>query len=398
MKESASKRVLMLLENVPYSQDARVPGEATVLTSAGYHVSVICPSGSQKPWNEILGGVHVYRFPSPPAGGSFLGYLLEYGYAMAATFLLSLLVFFREGFDVVHAHCPPDTFVFIAAFYKMLGKRYVYDHHDLAPELYCARFGENNNWLLYHMLILLEKLSCRLADHVIATNESYKTVEMRRGNVPEAQITVVRNGPDLKHMQTIKPHHDLCHEGKTNISYVGVMGFQDGVDYLLRALQHLVHNLGRTDFFCVLVGDGDALPSLKSLTEQLNIASHVLFTGWVERTEVARYLSAADICAAPEPFNSYNDRSTTIKMMEYMAFGKPIVAFDLQEHRVSAQGAAVYASPNDELDFAQQIASLMDDAEQCKKMGEKGRERVATELAWEHQEKFLIRAYKALVS
>jgi len=396
METSVSRRVLMLLENAPYSQDARVPGEAKALVSAGYEVSVICPVGPQEPWRETLDGVCVYRFPAPPAAKGFPGYLLEYGYAMIATFFLSLLVLLREGFDVVHAHCPPDTFVFIAAFYKLLGKLFVYDHHDLAPELYYARFGGSGNRLVYHVLVLLEKLSCQLADHVIATNQSYKTVEMQRGHVPEERITVVRNGPDLNHMQTVEPDPDLHQDGKTIISYVGQMGFQDGVDYLLRALQYLVYDLGRTDFFCVLVGTGDAWLSLKSLTEQLDLASHVLFTGWVKHMEVARYLSAADICVAPEPSNSYNDRSTAIKMMEYMALGKPIVAFDLPEHRVTAQDAAVYARPNDELDFAQQIASLMDDPERRKKMGEKGRERVEKELAWPYQEKHLVEAYKAL--
>lgn len=396
MRISVSTRVLMLLENGPYSQDARVPGEATALASAGYKVSVICPVGRQEPWRELLDGVCVYRFPAPPAANGFLGYLLEYSYSMVATFFLSLLVLLREGFDVVHAANPPDTFVFIAVFYKLLGKRFVYDHHDLVPELYYARFGGSGNRLVYHALVLLEKLSCRFADHVIATNQSCKTIEMQRGHVPEERITVVRNGPDLKRMQTLEPDPDMRQEGKTIISYVGRMGFQDGLDYLLRALQHLVYDLCRTDFFCVLVGAGDAWPRIRSLAEQLGLADNVLFTGWVEYTDVARYLSAADICVAPEPSNSYNDRSTAVKLMEYMALEKPIVAFDLPEHRVTAQDAAVYARPNDELDFAQQIASLMDDPERRKKMGELGRDRVVRELAWRHQEKHLLEAYEAL--
>jgi len=340
--------------------------------------------------------VRVYRFPAPPAPNGFLGYLWEYGYSMVATFVLSLLVFLHKGFDVVHAHNPPDTFVLIAAFYKLLGKRFVYDHHDLAPEMYYARFGGSGNRLVYHALVLLEKLSCRFADHVIATNQSYKTVEMQRGHVPEQRITIVRNGPDLNRLQAVEPDPDLRPKGKTIIGYTGVMGFQDGVDYLLRALQCLVYDLGRTDSFCVLVGAGDAWVGLKSLTEQLGLADYVLFTGWVEHTEIARYLSTVDICVTPEPSNSYNDRSTTYKMMEYMALGKPIVAFDLPEHRVTAQDAAAYARPNDELDFARQIASLMDDPERCRKMGQRGRERIETKLAWSYQEQHLLEAYKAL--
>jgi len=396
MKASVGGRVLMLLENCPYPQDPRVRHEARTLAAAGYQISVICPLDPGQPWREILDDVRVYRFPAPPAANGFLGYLWEYGYSMLATFVLSLLVFLRGGFDVVHAHCPPDTFVFIAAFYKLLGKRFVYDHHDLAPEMYYARFGGSGNPLVYHALVLFEKLSCRFADHVIATNQSYKTVEMQRGRVPEDRITIVRNGPDLNRLRPTEPDPDLRRMGKTIIVYVGVMGFQDGVDYLLRALQHLVYNLGRTAFFCVLVGAGDALPSLKSLTEQFGLTDYVLFTDWVEHTEVARHLSAADIGVAPEPSNSYNDRSTTIKMMEYMALGKPIVAFDLPEHRVTAQDAAVYARPNDELDFARQIAALIDDPERRQKLGEIGKKRVETELAWSYQEKHLLEAYEAL--
>lgn len=388
--------VLMLLENGPYPQDSRVRLEARSLAAAGYRVSVICPSARGQPYREMLDGVHVYRFPAPPPANGFLGYLWEYGYSMVATFVLSLLIFLYEGFDVLHAHCPPDTFVFIAAFYKLFGKRFVYDHHDLAPELYCARFGDSGNRLVYQALVLLEKLSCRFADHVIAANQSYKTVEMQRGRVPDERITIVRNGPDLNGLRLAKPDPGLRQEEKTIIGYVGVMGTQDGVDYLLRALQYLVYDLGRTDSFCVLVGAGDALPGLRSLTEQLRLADYVLFTGWVEYTEVARYLGAVDICVAPEPSNAYNDRSTAIKMMEYMAFGKPIVAFDLPEHRFTAQEAAVYARPNDELDFAQQIASLMDDPERCKEMGQTGRERIETELAWSYQEKCLLEAYAAI--
>jgi len=396
MKTSVGSRVLMLLENSSYPWDGRVRKEARALAAAGYRVSVICPLSPGQPWREVIDGVHVYRFPAPSAGNGFLGYLWEYGYSIVATFFLSLLVLLREGFDVVHAHNPPDTFVLVAGFYKLLGKCFVYDHHDLAPEMYYARFGGSGNRLVYHTLVLLEKLSCRFADHVIATNQSYKTVEMQRGHVPEQRITIVRNGPDLDCLQSRESGPDLRQKGKAIIGYVGLMGFQDGVDYLLRALQHLVCDLGRTDFFCVLVGTGDALPSLKSLAEQLDLAEQVLFTGWVEHTEVAHYISVADICVAPEPSNPYNDRSTAVKMMEYMALGKPVVAFDLPEHRVTAQNAAVYAHPNDELDFAEQIAALMDDPERRKKMGQIGRERIDGEFAWPYQERHLLEAYDAL--
>ncbi|MDH3601351.1 MAG: glycosyltransferase family 4 protein [Candidatus Tectomicrobia bacterium] len=398
MKAAVGRRVLMLLENCPYPQDNRVCREATTLAAAGYRVVVICPADPGQPWHERLDGVQVYRFPAPVAANGFLGYLLEYGHAMAATFVISLWVCWRQGFDVVHAHNPPDTYVLIAAFYKLFGKRFVYDHHDLAPEMYQARFKDGGKRPVYRTLIWLERLSCRLADHVIATNQSYKTMEMQRGRAPEARITIVRNGPDLDRLQPVAPDAALRETGKTVIGYVGVMGFQDGVDYLLRALRHLVHDLERTDFLCILIGKGDAWARLKDLAEQLDLDAYVWFTGYVSDADLLRYLCTADICVDPDPSNPFNDRSSMIKMTEYMALGKPIVAFDLPEHRVTAQDAAVYARPNDESDFAQHIAWLMDHPKRRESMGQKARERVETALAWPYQKQHLLDAYETLTA
>ncbi|TEU14767.1 MAG: glycosyltransferase WbuB [Anaerolineales bacterium] len=396
MKTTNQPRVLMLLENNPYPKDSRVRREATSLTAAGYEVTVISPKESGQPWYKVCDKVRVYRFPAPPEANGFLGYMWEYGYSMIATFFISLFVFLRHGFNIIHTHNPPDTFVLIVIWYKLLGKRFVYDHHDLAPEMYFARFGGSGNPLVHKALVWFEKLSLWLADHVIATNQSYKAMEMERGRVPENRITIVRNGPDLNRLRLVDDKPDVFQQGKTILCYVGSMGFHDGVDHLLRALYNLVYELERTDIFCVLVGAGDAWLGLKALAEQLHLTDYVLFTGWVEHTKVAGYLCAADICLAPEPSNAYNDRSTMIKITEYMALGRPIVAFDLPEHRVTAQGAAVYARPNDELDFAWQIVTLMDDPQQRQKMGRMGQTRVETELAWSHQEGHLLEVYQAL--
>ncbi len=396
MQPLVARRILMLLENHPYPQDSRVRQEAAALVSAGYQVSVIAPAGARQRWHEIHDSVSVYRYPMPPNANGLLGYVLEYGCAMIASFFLSLLVFIREGFDVLHAHNPPDTFVFLAAFYKLFGKRFVFDHHDLAPEMYYARFPGRGNRLLHGMLLWCERLSYRLSDRAITTNGSYKALASERHGIPAKRITVVRNGPALDRLRPTEPIAELRQKAPIIIGYAGTMGVQDGVDYLLRALHHLVNDMQRKDFFCVLVGDGDAMDSLQSLATQLQLTEHLLFTSWVEPAAVPRYLSTADICVAPEPSNPYNDRSTMIKIMEYMAMAKPIVAFDLPEHHVSARTAAVYVPGNDEMAFAQALAQLMDDPARRQVMGSAGRQRVEDTLAWRHSAPHLLSAYQAV--
>jgi glycosyltransferase involved in cell wall biosynthesis len=389
-------RVLMLVENNSYPEDFRVRREARALAEAGYRVTVISPRRSGQRWRATIDGVHVYRYPAPETSG-VIGYLFEYGYSTVAFFILSLLVYFREGFDVVHAANPPDTLVLVAAAYKLLGKRFVYDHHDLVPELYGAIFPDRANRLIQRALLMLEKLSLRFADHVIATNQSYKAMEMERGGVPEERITIVRNGPVLSGRQMPEPDPGLRQKGRIIIGYVGVMGFQDGVDYLLRALDHLVHDLGRTDVLCVLIGGlGSAQPTLKRLATQLGLDDYVWFTGWVSDADLLRYIASADLCVDPDPSNAFNDRSTMSKMMEYMALAKPIVAFDLPENRFTAQAAAVYVRPNDELEFARAVAQLMDDPARREAMGMFGHRRVNTELAWHYSAENLVEAYRRL--
>jgi glycosyltransferase involved in cell wall biosynthesis len=397
MKVSSNNRILMLLENLPYPNDVRVRREATALTAAGYRVSIICPAGKDQASRETINGVRVYRFTPPQSANSFMGYLWEYSYSMAATFALSLLVFFSEGFDVIHAHNPPDTFVFIAVFYKLFGKRFIFDHHDLSPEMYCARFATGGNRLVYNALVLLEKLTCRLADHVIATNESYKKIEMERDRVPEENITIVRNGIELGCPHHVEADPFLRLKGKTIIGYVGVMGFQDGVDYLLRALHHLIQDLGRTDFCCILIGTGDAWPSLRVLARQLDLDEYVRFTGFVSHEDLLRYLCAADICVDPDPSNPFNDRSTMVKMIQYMSLRKPIVAFDLPEHRLTAGDAAIYVPPNDERAFAKALAHLMDDSSLRETLAAFGLHRFETALAWDFSIPKLLEAYRAVL-
>jgi glycosyltransferase involved in cell wall biosynthesis len=299
----------------------------------------------------------------------------------------------RHGFDIIHAANPPDLLVLLAAPFKLLGKRFVFDHHDLSPELYDVREGGKGHPIVHRALVILERLSCRMADLIIATNESYKAIEMARDGVPESRIVVVRNGPDLEDFKLVEPAPGLAQPGKTLIVYMGVIAAQDGVDYLFRSLDCLVNELRLDDFHCVVIGDGDALPALKAMVERLGLSNYVRFTGWVQRADIPSYLSAADICVAPEPSNALNDHSTIVKVMEYMALGKPIVAFDLPEHRYSAGAGAIYAQPNEELDFARQIATLLADAGLRQKVGQAGRARAEASLAWSRQAKALVEAY-----
>jgi len=255
----------MLVENVPYPQDNRVRNEAQTLKNAGYDVTVISPAEEGQVHREVVNGVEVYRFGQSFEVHGIFGYAWEYAHSAAAMFALSLLVWMRKGFDVIHAANPPEVLVVIGIFYKLFGKRFIFDHHDLSPEMFCAGFGGTPNHPVHHILTWLERLSCRVADHVIATNESYKRIEMERGGVAEERITIVRNGPDLMQFRPVEPDPALRLHGKTVIAYVGTMGSHDGVEYLIRALQLLNRELGRSDFACVLIGKGEAVAKLKAL-------------------------------------------------------------------------------------------------------------------------------------
>jgi glycosyltransferase involved in cell wall biosynthesis len=405
MKEFVGKRVLFLIENTSYPQDTRIYQMATALTNAGYHATVISPARKGQPYRDVMDGVHLYRYAPPPGGSGVLSYMLEYGYSLLATFALTSVVAYRHGFDVIHAANPPDLYVLIALFFKMFGVRFIFDHHDLAPEMYWEKFsaGGNQNRLrkkitagIISVLKWWERFSCRMADHVIATNESFKKIELERDQIPEQKITVVRNGPSTRWRNFDHAHLEQDRQAGFVLGYVGVIGFLDGLDYLLRALRHLKEDFHHNDFSAVIVGQGDALESLREMTTALGLDQQVRFTGWLSGDELVRCLDASTICVDPDPSNSVNDHCTMIKIMEYMALGKPIVAFDLPEHRYSAEEAAVYARPNDEMDFARKIAWLMDHPEECRWRGEYGKTRVETCLSWEDQSLALLSVYAQL--
>jgi glycosyltransferase involved in cell wall biosynthesis len=389
-------KVLIIVQNLPVPFDRRVWLEATSLDLAGYQVSVICPKGKKGKYqagHEILENVHIYRYPPAPEARGTISYLFEFVYCWLMTSLLSFRVWRSRGFDILHACNPPETFFLLGLFYKLFGKRFIFDHHDLSPEMYLAKGGKRQGFL-YNGLLWLERQTFKTADVIITTNQSHKKIAMSRGGVPEDRIFIVRSGPDLLRLQVLDPEESLKGGFSYLACYLGEMCPQDGIDYLLRAIQVIIRDMEREDVKFVLMGGGPALDELQQLNSELGLDSRVVFTGRVSDDDLCRYLSTADICLDPDPYTEWADQSTMNKIMEYMAFGKPIVAFDLKEHRFSAQNAAVYAPPNDINIFANLILELLDQPQKRLEMGEFGLQRVKTELAWSYSEPFLLAAYQ----
>jgi glycosyltransferase involved in cell wall biosynthesis len=328
---------------------------------------------------------------------SFLGYVIEYCYLTAACLVVSAYIFVKRGLDVIHAHNPPDTLFLVALPFKLIGKKFVFDQHDLCPELYRSRYSAPEGFCT-RFLRIFEWCSLKLADVAIATNESYKQIQMERANKDPRDIFVVRNGPSQTRMTRVAPSSRLRSMGKCILCYVGSLNPQDGVDHLLHSLRYLFHDLKRSDFHCVIMGAGDSLQDLRDLAEGLQLNGCVELTGFVSDEELQANLAAADICLDPDPSSPLNDVSTWIKVMEYMAYAKPIVAFDLKETRFSAGEAAMYVRPNEEAQFATTVAQLMGEPELRNRMGAYGRRRVEEELQWKKVGRNLLTAYEALLA
>lgn len=393
---TTARRILIIVENLPCPFDRRVMQEARTLAGAGYLVSIICPKapGYEKNF-EVIDGIEIHRHWLPREADGALGYALEYGVALIMEFWLSLKIAFGRGFDVLQACNPPDTIFLIAGFFKLFGKKFVFDHHDINPELYEAKFGKKG-WGR-RLLVALERMSFQTADMVISTNESYRRIAIERGGKDPRDVFVVRSGPDLTRMRPVAPNAALKRGRKYLVGYVGVMGKQEGIDLLLQAVRHIVHELKRTDIQFGLVGGGTELPAMRELAKQLAIDEYVTFTGRAPDHVLLEMLNTADLCVNPDRANEMNDRSTMNKIMEYMALGKPVVQFDLTEGRVSAGDASWYARPNDVTDLAQKMVALLSDENQRIYMGNIGRERVENALSWQHEAPRLLAAYDNLL-
>jgi glycosyltransferase involved in cell wall biosynthesis len=389
-----NRSVLIIVENLPVPFDRRVWQEANALKDHGYTVSIVCPTGKgYEAREEVLNGITIYRHPLPLEANGALGYALEYTSALWHEFRLAWRVKKRHGFDVLHACNPPDTIFLIGAFFKMFfGKKFIFDHHDINPELFEAKFGKRG--FFWKLLVLFEKLTFKTATVSIATNESYRQIAIERGGMKPENVFVVRSGPSLERMKILPPNPALK-KGKTYmVGYVGVMGKQEGIEYLLNAAAHLKKQ-GRHDIHYGLVGGGPELETLRKQAAALGLTDDdITFTGRAPDEELLAMLNTADVCVNPDEYNAMNDKSTMNKIMEYMSLGKPIVQFDLAEGRYSAQAASVYAQRNSAEDLAAHIAALLDHPEKRAEMGAFGRRRVEEELSWPHEVPKLLAAYE----
>ena len=398
VSERTSKpHVCIIVQNLPVPFDRRVWLECEALTTAGYDVSVVCPKGPGDPDRQVIDGVEIYKYRPYPGGAGKAGYILEYVYSFCATAWLVAKVWRRKRFDALQACNPPDIFWPLGLLFALIGRsRFVFDHHDLCPELYESRFPDGSR-VPYWGLRALEYFTFSTARHVVSTNESYRGKALERGSKRPEDVTVVRTGPDSDRLRAREAEPCLRRGRRYLAAYIGVMGPQDGVDVVLRAADEIVHRLGREDIAFTMIGSGDCYDELIDLRDELGLGDVVEFTGRAPDDLVARILSTADVGLSPDPKNPLNDVSTMNKTMEYMAFGLPTVAFDLRETRVSAQDAAVYATPNEVCDYAAKIVELLDDEPRRKEMSVVARARVEDELAWKHQRDAYVGVYDRLL-
>jgi glycosyltransferase involved in cell wall biosynthesis len=387
-------RILIIVQNLPVPFDRRVWLECQALVSAGYRVAVVCPKGSGDPDYQVIDSVELYKYRPYAPGGSKISFIAEYAYSFLATTWGALKARRSGRFAVIQACNPPDIFWPLALAFRALERtRFVFDHHDLCPELFRSRFPSGPK-LPYKGLLALERRTHQAANHVISTNDSYREIAMTRGGKRADEVTVVRTGPDLRRLRPGEPDLELRRGHRYLVAYIGVMGPQDGVDIVVRAADIVVRKLGRDDIAFTLIGAGDCFDDLVALRDELGLAGHVEFTGRAPDEDVMRIMSTADAGLSPDPKNPLNDVSTMNKTMEYMVFGLPVVAFDLRETRVSAGDAAVYVQPNDEQQYAEAIVALLDDAPRRELMGKVARQRVEQELAWDHQEGIYLDVYE----
>jgi glycosyltransferase involved in cell wall biosynthesis len=390
MRSFQNKHILIIVENLPVPFDRRVWQEASTLKENGAEVSIICPrmKGYMSSF-EVINGIEIYRHSLPLEAKGAFGYFLEYTTALFWEFVLSWKIFFKKRFHVIHGCNPPDLIFLVALWFKIFGVKYVFDHHDINPELYFAKFSKKG--FFYKVMVFFERLTFLTADFSIATNESYKEIAIRRGKMDENKIQVIRSGPKLDRLKLLPPDKQFFKGRKYLVGYVGVIGEQEGIDLLLESVKFIV--LQRYDIQFAIVGGGSDLEKMKQLTAEKGLNEFVDFYGRVPDDLMIAVLNSSDICVNPDKPTEMNNLSTMNKIMEYMALKKPVVQYDLKEGRFSAQGASLYALNGDTHDFANKIIQLIDDPELRIKMGNLGYNRVLNELSWDYEKDKLIGFY-----
>lgn len=392
-----SLRIVFLIENISILRDRRVRQESAALAATECEVSVICPRVKSEPRPPaLLNGTRIYSYPQPWQGRGIFSYALEYGWSLAATFFLLFTIWLRHGVDVLHAANPPDLFFLLAAPLRLAGKKFVFDQHDLSPDIFLSKFGSHGR-LLHRLLLVLERCSYRFADLVIVTNESFRALAISRGRCPPEKIHIVRNNPDFSRFRCGRPDPELKRGAAFLALYAGIMGTKTGVDRVVRAAHHIVRERGRTDVHFALLGDGDCRQRVQILARSLGMEPYISFPGFLGDAELLAWLSSADVCLAPDPPIPVNQFCTSIKIMEYMSCGKPTVCFDLAEAHYSAGPAAVYVQKDDPAQFGDAILELLDDPARRQRMGQAGLQRVRQELNWERSRQALLAAYEQLI-
>jgi glycosyltransferase involved in cell wall biosynthesis len=389
------KHILFIVENNSVPKDIRVWSEALTAKECGYEVTVISPKGRKSTLKyEKMDGIDIYRHPMPVEAAGKFGFVFEYLNAFFWELLLSVCIFVKKPFQIIHSANPPDHIFLIALLFKIFGTNYVFDHHDISPENYLAKFGRKD--IFYKILLLMEKLTFKTADIVISTNESYKKIAIGRGNKQKDDVFVVRNGPDLSRVIFMPPNDELKDGFDHLVAYVGVIGKEESIDNLLSSVDYIVNGKGIQNIKFVIVGTGTCWEEMVDLSLKMGLSRYVCFTGYIPYKEFYEILSTADVCVNPEFANAFTDKSTMVKIMDYMVFGKPIVQFDVTEGRVTAGESAIYVEKNDVIEFAEAIIDLLNDSEKRRKIGEIGRKRIIEKLNWENQRLNLERAYKYL--
>ena len=396
MTANRKRKVLIIVENLSVPFDRRVWRECMALIEAGYQVSVISPKGTicDKSKRENVRGASIYRYRIYQSRGGLVSYLLEYFTALVMSAWLAVVVYVREGFDVIQICNPPDLLVFVALPFKLLGKKIIFDQHDLSPEIYAMHKSGSDGGIVVRVLLFFERLTYLFSDIVIVVNECCRQIALERGSKPKEDVFIVRNAPAAESYNTARPDPALKNGANYLLSYVGMMGPQEGIDTLLRALHYLVVDHQRSDFHALIMGNGTVFEAMKRYAGELGIDRRITFTGHVNYDQVMQGIASADACLCPDPKTPLNDKCSHVKVAEYMSLARPIVAFDLEEVRNSAGDAALYAGSNDEKDFANKINLLLDSPDLRESMGRIGQDRFNKLLTWEHSKATLYAAYE----